>query len=243
MVELLVVIVIIAVLAAIVLPVLAQAQMKGRMANDLANLQQVAVAMQQYRKDYKQFPPAALDPTWNTPGATGLKDDQGRDAYTGADYNTEAAGRKTRVSCLYPSYLDSQAALISPEEDQASDLVTRNAQGENTGTINGQDPKVLLEVGGDGSLSTYDDYYNAYGYNADGTCITAKNNEVGGGRKAPRLNNRYAPGNTIICQSREFEFHFDGDAEITLVARVDGRVDRIPRKIYDWSTQPEVAHN
>ena len=55
LIELLVVIAIIAILAAILFPVFAQAREKARQASCVSNLKQIGLAMLQYTQDYDEF--------------------------------------------------------------------------------------------------------------------------------------------------------------------------------------------
>src|SRR5437660_5908285 len=59
LIELLVVIAIIAILAAILFPVFAQAREKARQATCLSNCKQLALALQMYAQDYDEVLPAA----------------------------------------------------------------------------------------------------------------------------------------------------------------------------------------
>jgi prepilin-type N-terminal cleavage/methylation domain-containing protein/prepilin-type processing-associated H-X9-DG protein len=71
LIELLVVIAIIAILAAILFPVFAQAREKARQAACLSNMKQVGLALQMYAQDYDETLPASAyeAPHFNEPGA------------------------------------------------------------------------------------------------------------------------------------------------------------------------------
>ncbi len=66
LIELLVVIAIIAILAAILFPVFAQARDKARQSSCLSNVKQIATAMQLYADDYDENFPASADPDKGT---------------------------------------------------------------------------------------------------------------------------------------------------------------------------------
>lgn len=63
LIELLVVIAVIAILAAIIFPVMASARRRGRTATCASNLRQIGMAFQMYSQDANEFYPYALDPT------------------------------------------------------------------------------------------------------------------------------------------------------------------------------------
>lgn len=70
LIELLVVIAIIAILAAILFPVFAQAREKSRQASCQSNLKQIGLALQMYAQDYDEsFAPAWVESGRNSPGA------------------------------------------------------------------------------------------------------------------------------------------------------------------------------
>ncbi len=243
LIELLVVIAVITILAAIVLPVYNGAQDRARQGQCLANLSGIAVAMKLYRNEYKRYPLGALKGN-----VTDLPDFDDNEAYTAAAYNTsDVDGRKTRINALYPSYLEDQKSLICPNEDEDTALVT-GTDGDNA--LNGQDTELVLVVGGDGSASSYDDFYNVFGYanSSTGTVSLGQGTPIttattSGGRKALRLSNPYAPGQTIITYCREHEENYDPNAAISLIVRVDGKAEKVVRQQFSWSTQVETAYN
>ena len=69
LIELLVVIAIIAILAAILFPVFAQAREKARSTTCLSNMKQLALAISMYTEDYDEMLPAAVYSNYNSPEA------------------------------------------------------------------------------------------------------------------------------------------------------------------------------
>lgn len=226
LVELLVVIAIIVLLAAIVWPVVQSSQRRARQVQCQANLGEVAVAIKAYLTDYRGFPLGAVGGNVN-----GLPDDTGASP-GGGNYNlvNAANGTRCRVSGLFPNYLEQQKTLICPDEAGDSALVSAG------GTLNGQATATVLNVGGDGSASSYDDMYNAFGYDPSGTPLLVT---PALGRSTMALANRYAPGQTIVTACREHEAYYDADAAINLLVRVGGGNDKVVRASYDWSAQAE----
>ena len=70
LIELLVVIAIIAILAAILFPVFAQARDKARQAACLSNLRQIGQALAMYVQDYDELPPGCTLPAGPSRGIT-----------------------------------------------------------------------------------------------------------------------------------------------------------------------------
>ena len=91
LIELLVVIAIIAILVAILMPVIGSAQEKGRQARCSANLIQISAALRAYKTDYWRYP---FRPYY----------DAAAGAYMGG------------VSALYPDYITNKAVLICPND-------------------------------------------------------------------------------------------------------------------------------
>lgn len=104
LIELLTVIAIIAILAAILLPVLGRAREQGRRSSCMANLHQIGVAMRIYNQDNKRYPVAvsegALANWWGT-----------------LDANGKPKGDGGGIGALYPDYIAAQKAFNCPDND------------------------------------------------------------------------------------------------------------------------------
>jgi prepilin-type N-terminal cleavage/methylation domain-containing protein/prepilin-type processing-associated H-X9-DG protein len=103
LIELLVVIAIIAILAAILFPVFAQAREKARQASCLSNMKQIGLGMSMYVQDYDETFPHS---PWNGQPVGTTDNDSGR-----ADYKT----RFSWIWQLYP-YTKSRAIWICPSD-------------------------------------------------------------------------------------------------------------------------------
>lgn len=230
LVELLVVMAIIAVLVAIVLPVVHGARLRARQTSCMANLGEIALALKVYQQDYRGYPLGAV--MGNQPG---LIDDAGAGPGA-ANYNTvhPTNGTRSRISGLFANYLEDQKRLICPDEDGT-------ITGLASTSLNGQPTADVLKVGGDGSGSTYDEFYNTFGYAADGT---PQLNLAALTRQTKALVNRYAPGDTIVTFCREHERHYgDPSSAVNLVVRVGGGTDKVVRANYDFSAQAETVYD
>ena len=94
LIELLIVLAIIAVLAAILLPVFSRVRTQARRTSCIAQLRQIGQATQMYRQDYEELPPhlSALHPTYVTDARLFVcPNDAQRGQYVGNDY---VEGRK-----------------------------------------------------------------------------------------------------------------------------------------------------
>ena len=239
LVEMLIVIAIIAVLAAILLPVIHTAQRKARQAACKANMHQLGLGLKQYKQDFKAYPLGCLAANQN-----GLNDSAGT-APGGADYRTfdKATGRKSRLGALYPNYVQEQVTFICPEEDGASRYLSPRSNPESPTQYNGSVDEEVLTVTGDANFtaSTYDDYYNYYGYgkNSSGepTLLTAP--PAARTRNDKMLANLYAPDSTVVTVCRE---HEEPGKELCNILRLGGSGNITATKDFKWDTQPELAN-
>ncbi|HAZ64670.1 MAG TPA: hypothetical protein DCZ72_13825 [Armatimonadetes bacterium] len=240
LVELLTVIAIIAVLAAILLPVFAGVQRRAREAACKANMSEIGVQLRQYKQDYKAYPMGTAGPN-----QVGLADPQG-DVPGAPGYDTfdRATGRKSRLGALYPNYVREQARFICPEEDGASELLSPRTDPDVPVAYNGVDDEVALSVNNDPEFtsSTYDDYYNYFGYTAGG----GNGPGLAPAPPSPRtrndkmLANLYAPDSTIVTICRE---HEERDKQLALILRLSTSGNKTETNTYNWVTQPELANN
>src|SRR5579862_3546832 len=128
LIELLVVIAIIAILAAILFPVFAQAREKARQATCLSNEKQIALAMLMYNQDYDEKLPGATDAqkiiqlgtcsnstpgTWDSPASDGIAD------WSWEMYDTGPGGEARMTwDVLIQPYMKSHGALTCPDDLQ-----------------------------------------------------------------------------------------------------------------------------
>jgi len=130
LIELLVVIAIIAILAAILFPVFAQAREKARQASCLSNLKQLGLATQMYAQDYDDMLPGWPDPsrhplynTWGWAIVVPLLDSYIKNknvwecpsAPKGAVFQEGPTGAKQTISYGYSEYLYNQAHAVNPK--------------------------------------------------------------------------------------------------------------------------------
>jgi prepilin-type N-terminal cleavage/methylation domain-containing protein len=240
LIEMLVVIGIIAVLAAILLPVITTAQRKARMTACQANLNQLALGLKMYKTDFRAYPLGSTgnlatlaDHTGKAPGTNGY-----------ATFDT-TSGRKSRLGALYPGYVTDQKSFICPEEDGLTRLAARPNAATPADYNDGIDEEVLEVGGGDPANNenytscSYDDFYNYYGFGSDGTPNTAP--PASYGRKAKMLLNRYAPDTTLVSYCRDHEDQDNVDASMDVIVRIDATTDRVAHGVYKWDVQPETT--
>lgn len=231
LVEMLVVIGIIAVLAAILLPVMHSARKRASRAACQSNLHQLAVGLKLYYQDYKAYPPGSL-----VLGA-GLSD--GASGPGGASYNTfnRATGAKSRIGALYPTYVSEQKNFLCPEDDPGSCYQLT------TTTLNGKAVADALVLDNDQNFtsSTYDDFYNFYGYNADGSLVLTP--PATPTRKDKMLSNRYAPDSTLVTYCRKHEEPGSEATTMDVLMRLSATGSNVPHGAYKFDQQPESAGN
>lgn len=218
LIEMLVVIGVIAILAAILFPVFSRARIKAREAKCTTNLHSIVMALKQYYQDYQAYP---MWPTWNP-----------------------VVGRFVGgVSALYPDYITDAGVLICPDDTTA---VTHMKDAKNAvySSYNADidfsafmsNPSSFLDTDGAGNTYLKNRLYNYFGYTDnysdtagspypygyDGfqvaTFIGPENGsalpwwlaEKGfSWRYYPRLMNNYAPDITIVTHCTRHRQHYD----------------------------------
>ncbi|MGQ9731798.1 MAG: type II secretion system protein [Candidatus Zipacnadales bacterium] len=226
LIEMLVVIAIIVVLMAIIFPVYSVVRRRARETQCVSNLNQLMVALKQYREDHGKYP--------STPWYDGTI---GR--YRGG------------FSDLYPDYIDDTSVLICPEDMTVKGLGQQTKQNLYC-SYNGlpNNPR-----GGDWTLTEIYYNYNGYDFTGvPGGPITSQGIDNGDGpaveaaykavimseytpaglqwRDAPRLKNRSAPGYTIATHCVHHRGKGSVDQQREFVARVGGNVDRNLKRAY-----------
>ncbi len=219
LVELLVVMGIIIVLAALLFPVFSSVRIKGRENTCMSNLHQIGIAIKAYQAEHHAYPP----PPW----------------YDGNRY-------QGGVSALYPDYITDKGLMLCPD-DQLAQREGETAREKVYSSYNGMvDPNTWqFELNGS-SLPLR--LYNYYGYDSDGydvftppgganPFISPVNSALptwlaSDGltwRFYPRLMNRYAPDNAIIthCPHHRSRYGTTPDKQRDLVLRLSGRTDKV----------------
>ncbi|HJN14636.1 MAG TPA: type II secretion system protein [Armatimonadota bacterium] len=222
LIEMLVVIAIITVLAAILFPVFNRVRDKARRTKCLSKMHQIALALKQYRQD--------------------------RGKYPGLPYYDATAGRYLEgLSALYPDYVDATEALVCPEDPigkqfkgQAQDVVYCSWNG------------IPTSPGTDWTLTDIWYNYNGYdmiggasgevdstGIDNGGVVEGVYRTVIEGAyapsglrwRARPRLENRSAPDNTIIthCVHHHRQAAGKANAELEHVLRMSGADGTIKR--------------
>lgn len=219
LVELLVVIGIIAVLAAIIVPVFGISRRKAAEAKAIGHMQQIAVALKQFRQEKGYYPPPPV-------------------------FNSVDGRYEGGLSDLYPDYIDDPGTLICSVDDVND--IDMSTIPEGYCSYNGIP---MSPGTGNWNLDPNQITYNCYGLSDGTPACggippgfdvgavnqgTRSNPQAGWAgqwdaampagapsRKMPRLLNRYAPDNTIAFHC----VHFPGDDVI--VARLGGEVEKI----------------
>jgi prepilin-type N-terminal cleavage/methylation domain-containing protein len=214
LIELLVVIGIIAVLAAIVIPVYARAQEKARQATCLSNMHAIVTAIKMYQMDYRDFPPP-YDPVTGYGGITSL--------YL-ADYLTatkslrcpdDRSDIKTYVDFFTAADLPPEQEFVGSAVPWSDDYYIKHYSSYNC--MPGVDPA----VSGTPPLPTRDyQLYNYYGYDGYGLShLSTVDADADVGRTYPStsskfagLTNRWTPDETIITHCPFHRDFFGGQA-------------------------------
>lgn len=234
LIEMLVVIGIIVVLVAILFPVFQTVREQSRQTACIGNLEQLVVALKQYRADHGRYP---FMPYYDT----GLQKYQGG------------------FSALYPDYVDDTSLFICPDdrnidgiEKEARARVYCSYNGAVTGVDTSDETTWAFDEGNYThieTLSTFDGptrWYNYYGYENGG--VDPYNGEAGDPghypyasgaptwltdeglkyKHYPRLSNRSAPDTTVITHCTHHRNFYNKQTEqMDLVMRLNGRHEKI----------------
>ncbi len=238
LIEMLVVIGIIAILAAILFPVFSSARRKARQTACIAHLQQLVTALKQYHEDYRAYPPA---PIW----------DNNQQRFFGG------------FSALWPDYVTSQDVLICPDDIAAK---TRSADAKRwvyssynanidlrnnaTWCESTQWPSPTAPINGQYYLQNRT--YNRYGYDANGYDVYHEFDYIGpehgntlptwlssynlSWRHYPRLLNRYAPDFTIVTHCTFHRSQYKSGSERDIIVRLGGEA-----KVINLSSMQKVG--
>ena len=253
LIELLVVIGIIAVLAAIVIPVYARAQERARQGVCISNMHSIIVAMKMYQQDYKGYPPE-YDPVTGWGGVTALF---AQDYLTNAqslrcpDDQTELKDYMTLYASLDDLYdLGFTGPTISdpsnPNYGEAWDLAADGGRyyREHYSSYNcapAVDPAAQT-----GAATADFLLFNAYGYDIEGLSHLSTADATEPSRTYPPasgrfagLSNRWAPDETIVTHCPFHRDYFGGQARWQdIVVRVGGDAGLMGTANYDWINQP-----
>ena len=237
LIEMLVVIGIIAILAAILFPVFSSARIKARQTACIGQLQQLVTALKQYHEDYRAYPPA---PVWDT----------NRQRFFGG------------FSALWPDYVTSQETLICPDDIAAKTNMGQAKQyvySSYNANIDFKNQAGWCEstewpIAGAGTGQYYLQHrtYNRYGYDNNGYDVYHEFDYIGpehgnplpawlgnynlSWRHYPRLMNRYAPDFTIVTHCTHHRFHYKADAQRDIIIRLGGEA-----KVINLSAMAETG--
>jgi prepilin-type N-terminal cleavage/methylation domain-containing protein len=231
LIELLVVIGIIAILAAIVIPVYNRATEKGRQATCMSNMHTIALAIKMYQMDYKVYP-QAYDPVTGYGGVTSLYLE---------DYMTNMKS----LRCPDDSTdLDQYIALyrdLAADPDAFDTLwATSRYFLEHYSSYN-TDHTAITIVGGapDGPYQLYDRNGYANPGTAGGYGLSLLAPPATFGIKYPGLCNKWAPDETVVSHCPYHRDFFGGEAGWQdVVVRVGGDATMFQVASYDWVNQP-----
>ena len=237
LIEMLVVIGIIVVLVAILFPVFATVREQSRQTACIGNLNQLAIALKQYRADHGRYPFMPY-------------------------YNPAVQRYQGGFSALYPDYVDDTSLLICPSdrnidgiEKEAAQRVYCSYNGAVTSVDTGDETTWAFDEGNFTHIQTGASIsdaptrsYNYFGYENSGVdpynmvegddgyypyASGAPSWLTSAGLKYdhyPRLMNRNAPDTTVVTHCTHHRSFYDKNTEqIDIVLRLSGRSEKVNR--------------
>jgi prepilin-type N-terminal cleavage/methylation domain-containing protein len=240
LIELLVVIGIIAVLAAIVIPVYTRAQEKARQATCLSNMHSIAVAIRMYQQDYRAFPATidsvtgnptyAYDPITGEGGITTLRLSE----YISSSKALRCPNDQTTVDQYIQAYRD-----LVPSADQAAfETFWRSGRNFLDRYSSYNCDHSAIQISGGAPAGPYQ-LYNGNGYAVGTDGLSLLDTPASFGSKYPGLCNRWAPDETIVTHCPYHRDFFGNQARWQdAVVRVGGDAKFMVIANYDWVNQP-----
>jgi len=218
--EMLVVLGIIVILVSISFPVFRRAQENSNQASCIVKLQQIGMAVKQYKLDYHVYPSSLYEiEDYLQVRSSGGKASHGKNMLICPDDETIRDSAYTNSSFPYSSYYDDEKGIVW-----------------NYWGLKYKKP--------DGSL--YPDDVRGYAYSGSAAdeaeyFAVMTNAGITNPKHYPRLANRFAPDYTIIthCVHHRAKTDRNTKQQLDLAVRLDGGVDKIFWFNYDWSSQPD----
>jgi type II secretory pathway pseudopilin PulG len=242
LIELLVVIGIIAVLAAIVIPVYARAQEKGRQATCISNMHAIGVAIRIYQLDNKGYP-VDYQPLIGDGGVSAL--------YTRDYLSSNRSLRCPNDSTTVADYVSRYQYLLASADRAAFSTLWTTSQyfTQHYSTYNCLHTAYTVTGNPSGATPPSAPYqlYNRFGYNGNGLShLSLANADADVGRtylstsiKFVGLYNNWAPDETIVTHCPYHRDYFGRPAAYQdVIVRVGGDAGLEQIAIKDWINQP-----
>ncbi len=207
LVELLIVIAIIAILAALLFPAFARARENARQTSCTSNLHQIGIAVQMYRADEKEFPNslAVLLPSSKSYHSASALDNSSTDVTTPAPMTPgidaqACSANGTSSTCPNPGgtgYLKNTTSLFCPDDDGSRDL-PRSSYGDlSTGLPFPSAPVSSME-----DLSRH--IWNCWGYRNDGVAYANQSDASAASTNASAPDNSSPANKWLVDTTRGY---------------------------------------